>query len=153
MTISPLSKSFLKFRSRLCPASAQTQPKLSPDSAKTPTQFAVCLLIIFSNQKALFDRLEQSSTNPTLSVTVAASGPVFSGRTTQKGWIRRMSKFLNTAAGHGPHAKGTASLQQAQRDYYDCMSRYGCDSAEAHVAQILWRKLRSKTRLCRTAPA
>ena len=63
-----------------------------------------------------------------------------------------MSKTLKTAARHGPPATGASSLQQAQRDYYDCLSRYGCDSAEAHVAQILWRKLRSKTRLCRTAP-
>lgn len=32
---------------------------------------------------------------------------------------------------------------QAERDYYDCMSRFGCDSAEAHAAAIVWRRLRS----------
>ena len=33
---------------------------------------------------------------------------------------------------------------QAERDYYDCMARFGHASAEAHVAEIFWRRLRSR---------
>ena len=40
----------------------------------------------------------------------------------------------------GAHAQ---TAHQAERDYYDCMARFGCDSAEAHVAGIVWRRLRS----------
>ena len=33
---------------------------------------------------------------------------------------------------------------QAERDYYDCLARFGHASAEAHVAEMLWRRLRSR---------
>lgn len=33
---------------------------------------------------------------------------------------------------------------QAERDYHDCLARFGHASAEAHVAEILWRRLRSR---------
>ena len=45
---------------------------------------------------------------------------------------------------------GTASLPlsgspyvgEAERDYYDCLARFGHDSAEAYVAELVWRRLR-----------
>ncbi len=33
---------------------------------------------------------------------------------------------------------------QAEREYYDCLTRFGHASAEAHVAEMLWRRLRSR---------
>ncbi len=33
---------------------------------------------------------------------------------------------------------------QAERDYYDCLARFGHASAEAHVAEMLWRRLRCR---------
>ena len=33
-------------------------------------------------------------------------------------------------------------VRQAEHDYYDCMARFGCDSAEAHVAERVWRQMR-----------
>ena len=41
-------------------------------------------------------------------------------------------------------AAGPDSALQAERDYYDCMARFGHASAEAHVAESLWRRLRSR---------
>ena len=35
-------------------------------------------------------------------------------------------------------------ILQAERDYYDCMARFGHASAEAHVARLFWRHLRSR---------
>ena len=32
---------------------------------------------------------------------------------------------------------------EAERDYYDCLARFGHNSAEAHAAQAVWRQLRS----------
>ncbi len=32
---------------------------------------------------------------------------------------------------------------EAERDYYDCLTRFGHNSAEAHAAQTVWKQLRS----------
>ena len=32
---------------------------------------------------------------------------------------------------------------EAERDYYDCLTRFGHASAEAYVAEVHWRRLRS----------
>lgn len=45
-----------------------------------------------------------------------------------------------TFAGETP----AAAVLQAERDYYDCLARFGHASAEAHVAEIFWRRLRSR---------
>ena len=36
------------------------------------------------------------------------------------------------------------SALQAERDYHDCLARFGHASAEAYVAEMLWRRLRSQ---------
>ena len=57
-----------------------------------------------------------------------------------------MTEMTNlTLAGKVPAC--TASRDpalQAERDYYDCLGRFGHASAEAHVAEMLWRRLRSR---------
>ena len=44
-------------------------------------------------------------------------------------------------AGKTPAA---AAALEAERDYYDCLARFGHASAEAHVAEVFWRRLRSR---------
>ena len=39
-------------------------------------------------------------------------------------------------------ATAACGVLEAESDYYDCMARFGHDSAEAHVAERLWRQLR-----------
>ena len=34
-------------------------------------------------------------------------------------------------------------IVEAERDYYDCMTRFGHNSAEAHAAQTVYKQLRS----------
>ena len=67
-------------------------------------------------------------------------GYAFDG--SQLDWIGAMSQSFsstsNTAA-----APGTCGVSKAENDYYDCMARFGHDSAEAHVAERLWRQARS----------
>ena len=45
-----------------------------------------------------------------------------------------------TESASGAMACGVA---QAEHDYYDCLARFGHESAEAHVAERLWRMARS----------
>ncbi len=50
-----------------------------------------------------------------------------------------------TLAGKVPASTASRDLAlQAERDYYNCLARFGHASAEAHVAEMLWRRLRSR---------
>ena len=35
------------------------------------------------------------------------------------------------------------SVLEAERDYHDCLARFGHASGEAHAAEVHWRRLRS----------
>ena len=43
------------------------------------------------------------------------------------------------------HAPGLRGLRQAEEVYLDCLSRFGLNSAEAHVARVIWCQLRSRS--------
>ena len=47
-------------------------------------------------------------------------------------------------------ASHSKAILRAEEDYYDCLARFGCKSAEAHASEVIWRKLRSKERLRRS---
>ena len=40
-----------------------------------------------------------------------------------------------------PHSQQVA---RAELDYHDCIARYGHNSAEAHIAEMLWRRIRNR---------
>ena len=40
-------------------------------------------------------------------------------------------------------------ILRAEKDYYDCLARFGCNSAEAYASEVVWRKLRSRAHLGR----
>ena len=56
-----------------------------------------------------------------------------------------MSIMKSGEATHkGSLPESAKQIVQAEYDYYDCMARFGHQSAEAHVAEIHWRRLRSR---------
>ena len=40
-----------------------------------------------------------------------------------------------------PHSQQVA---QAELDFHECIARYGHNSAEAHIAEMLWRRARNR---------
>ena len=57
-----------------------------------------------------------------------------------------MTRLLEGETRHPPTlpASPTRCARQAELDYHDCIARFGHASAEAHVAQMVWRRLRSQ---------
>lgn len=54
-----------------------------------------------------------------------------------------MSRATDRRSPTSEAAPQACLLAEAESDYYDCMARFGHNSAEAHVAERLWRKARS----------
>lgn len=44
----------------------------------------------------------------------------------------------------GLSATDQCPVKQAEMEYFDCLGRYGHDSAEAFVAHVVWRRLKSR---------
>lgn len=55
-----------------------------------------------------------------------------------------MTAAQTSTSKHGGPTASTSRRQmgQAERDYYDCLARFGHESAEAYVAEMVWRRLR-----------
>lgn len=49
----------------------------------------------------------------------------------------------DSSAAPRPATSSPARILQAELDYYDALGRFGHNSAEAHVARIVWRRLQS----------
>ena len=35
-------------------------------------------------------------------------------------------------------------ILRAEKDHYDCLTQFGCNSAEAYASEVIWRRLRSQ---------
>lgn len=53
---------------------------------------------------------------------------------------------MTTATRYDASSNLPPSVLEAERDYHDCLARFGHASAEAHAAEVYWRRLRSVAR-------
>lgn len=52
------------------------------------------------------------------------------------------SRIMTTATRYDATSNLPLRVLEAEHDYHDCLTLYGHASAEAHVAEMYWRRLR-----------
>ena len=55
-----------------------------------------------------------------------------------------MTQVASAGIAHKRAPSMERAVRKAEQDYYDCLARFGTNSAEAHAARTLWCELRSK---------